>query len=218
MLLGDGHENAHHGVSRGHGSRSCRSRRPLSSQYRFNSRPFSPADEWDDSGIFTIAPRPKSVPPGKRRRERQQGLMTPSFTRPSSSTLPQSSIGSFSPRVWRKTRQFSRAINMGDSLGFWTKPMREVSARGDQSASELFDIREAALASFIEALARRILPWQAQLCPKALQDLEHARTKARNSSTDKRNGRGGLRLNDQGRGVLLPINERPTNNFSILHN
>lgn len=194
MLLGDGHENAHHGMSRGHGSQPFRSRRPMSSQHRFISRPFSPADKWDDSGIFTVAPRPKSVPPGKRRRERQQGLTTPSLSRPTSSTLPQSSIGSFSPTVWRKTRQFSRAINMGDRLGVWTKPMREISARGDQSASELFDVREAALASFIEALARRILPWQAQLCPKALQDLEHARTKARNYYALTINGMAGAAL------------------------
>lgn len=72
---------------------------------------------------------------------------------------------------------------MGDRLGFWTKPTRKISGRREESASELFDIREAALASFIEALARRILPWQAQLCPKALQDFELARTKV--SSEEK---------------------------------
>ncbi|CAM9178248.1 unnamed protein product, partial [Sphacelaria rigidula] len=25
-------------------------------------RPFSPPDEWDNTGLFTVAPRPKSVP------------------------------------------------------------------------------------------------------------------------------------------------------------
>lgn len=40
-------------------------------------------------------------------------------------------------------------------------------------------MREAALVSVAEALARRALPWQAQLCPRALQDLEVARVRVR---------------------------------------
>lgn len=42
---------------------------------------------------------------------------------------------------------------------------------------EFLDVREAALVSVAESLARRALPWQAQLCPRALQDLEIARVK-----------------------------------------
>ncbi len=42
---------------------------------------------------------------------------------------------------------------------------------------EFLDVREAALVSVAEALARRALPWQAQLCPRALQDLEVARVR-----------------------------------------
>lgn len=44
---------------------------------------------------------------------------------------------------------------------------------------EFLDVREAALVSVAESLARRALPWQAQLCPRALQDLEIARVKVR---------------------------------------
>lgn len=44
---------------------------------------------------------------------------------------------------------------------------------------EFLDIREAALVSVAEAFARRALPWQAQLCPRALQDMEIVRVRVR---------------------------------------
>ena len=46
-------------------------------------------------------------------------------------------------------------------------------------AVEFLDIREAALVSVAEAFARRALPWQAQLCPRAIQDMEVARVRVR---------------------------------------
>lgn len=45
------------------------------------------------------------------------------------------------------------------------------------AAVEFLDVREAALVSVAESLARKALPWQAQLCPRALQDLEVARVR-----------------------------------------
>ncbi|CAM9852490.1 unnamed protein product, partial [Choristocarpus tenellus] len=40
---------------------------------------------------------------------------------------------------------------------------------------EFIDEREGAMVNLALALARRALPWQAQLCPRALQDMEIAR-------------------------------------------
>lgn len=53
----------------------------------------------------------------------------------------------------------------------------QVGGGGGDAAVEFLDVREAALVSVAEALARRALPWQAQLCPRALQDLEIARVR-----------------------------------------
>lgn len=58
-------------------------------------------------------------------------------------------------------------------------PASQVGGGGGDVALEFLDVREAALVSVAEALARRSLPWQAQLCPRALQDLEVARVRVR---------------------------------------
>lgn len=60
-------------------------------------------------------------------------------------------------------------------VDFWPKRRRERGGGGGDAGVEFLDVREAALVSVVEALARRALPWQAQLCPRALQDLEIAR-------------------------------------------
>lgn len=59
----------------------------------------------------------------------------------------------------------------------WPRRRRIYGGGSGDAAVEFLDVREAALVSVAEALARRALPWQAQLCPRALQDLEIARTK-----------------------------------------
>lgn len=69
---------------------------------------------------------------------------------------------------------------------------------GDQ-AVEFLDVREAALVSVTEALARRALPWQAQLCPRALQDLEVARVRVRESRRRRSGTKGGRRMRMRGR-------------------
>lgn len=53
---------------------------------------------------------------------------------------------------------------------------------------EFLDVREAALVSVSEALARKALPWQAQLCPRALQDLEVARVKVKGKGDGAQEG------------------------------
>eukprot|EP00903_Cladosiphon_okamuranus_P015742 g14530.t1 len=125
---------------------------------KFGSPPFSPPDAWDDTGLFTVAPRPKTIPStgnSKRNRRTHQKptiethtLADPVLPRPSAT--PQVGGGS-----------------------------------GDV-AVEFLDVREAALVSVAEALARRALPWQAQLCPRALQDLEIARVRVFHASERKR--------------------------------
>lgn len=60
-------------------------------------------------------------------------------------------------------------------------------------AVEFLDVREAALVSVVEALARRALPWQAQLCPRALQDLEVARVRVRTGARTPKNKDFGFR-------------------------
>lgn len=55
----------------------------------------------------------------------------------------------------------------------------QVGGGAGDAAVEFLDVREAALVSVTEALARKALPWQAQLCPRALQDLEIERVRVR---------------------------------------
>lgn len=57
--------------------------------------------------------------------------------------------------------------------------MVKAGGGGGDAAVEFLDVREAALVSVTEALATRALPWQAQLCPRALQDLEIARVRVK---------------------------------------
>ncbi|CAM9218663.1 unnamed protein product, partial [Hapterophycus canaliculatus] len=73
---------------------------------------------------------------------------------------------------------------------------------GDQ-ALEFLDVREAALVSVAEALARRALPWQAQLCPRALQDFEVARVRVFHASERKRQGECKARQDELLREKLL---------------
>lgn len=61
------------------------------------------------------------------------------------------------------------------------------------AAVEFLDVREAALVSVAEALARKALPWQAQLCPRALQDLEVARVRVRGKGDGAQQDWGGER-------------------------
>lgn len=64
-------------------------------------------------------------------------------------------------------------------------PAPQVGGGTGDVAVEFLDVREAALVSVVEALARRALPWQAQLCPRALQDLDVARVRVRNGVRER---------------------------------
>ncbi|CAM9181300.1 unnamed protein product, partial [Scytosiphon promiscuus] len=176
--------------------------------------PFSPADAWDDTGLFTVAPRPKTVPlPSRgsatkrsrlseeeeRRRQRPtlvtHALASPVFANhgwPSSfppvdppdavgSSGGAALVGTIAPsELWHKGQDFGTVGRVGsgaasDGFGLWPKRRRKAGGGAGDQAVEFLDVREAALVSVTEALARRALPWQAQLCPRALQDLEVAR-------------------------------------------
>lgn len=158
-------------------------------------RQFSPPDAWDDTGLFTVAPRPKSLPSWSHRQRRQKHALAARVSRvclssTSAPTLPDvqaatdrgqstSSLGEQSNEedmifpAGRGVKGFAGAV------GVWPRTRRESGGGGGDTGVEFLDVREAALVSVAEALARRALPWQAQLCPRALQDLEIARTRVR---------------------------------------
>lgn len=141
------------------------------------SRSFSPPDEWDDTGIFTVAPRPKSVSPwiGDR------NALVASIRDPSLKILPPPPFKNETADNHLNVAECLRAATSSGSLCHglreWTRRRRERGGGGGDAAIEFLDVREAALVSVAEALARRALPWQAQLCPRALQDLDIARVK-----------------------------------------
>lgn len=139
-----------------------------------------PPDEWDDTGIFTDAPRPKSVPQhvvdrqAHTRTARARGRLT-------SPVLSSAPAGGQNLRSERNPggNRLGPGRWSGEVFGFgdWVKRRREYGGGGGDVTVEFLDLREAALVGVSEALARRALPWQAQLCPRALQDLDIIRVK-----------------------------------------
>lgn len=112
------------------------------------SLPFSPPDAWDDTGLFTVAPRPKTVPStgtSKRNRNPHQKptieghtLAEPVFSRPSTTSqvplLPPSTgslsgaavVGTIAPEdLWHKGDDF-RGGASSDGFGLWPKRRRKV--------------------------------------------------------------------------------------------
>lgn len=106
--------------------------------------PFSPPDAWDDSGLFTVAPRPKTVSStGATRRNRKQEQKpapgSPVFpgrasSTPRAVTLPASleslgggiPFGMFPPgELWHKGQDF-RGGSSSDGFGLWPKRRRKV--------------------------------------------------------------------------------------------
>lgn len=149
-----------------------------------NKRAFSPPDAWDDTGLFTVAPRPKTVPSGRTHRHQQHALAGTGAAKPSPRPLQTSSIVGSSRADCKRDMLRKHEDSVGNSLlgvefGLWSKSRRKGGGGGGDAAVEFLDVREAALVSVVEALARRALPWQAQLCPRALQDLEVARVRVR---------------------------------------
>lgn len=144
--------------------------------------------------MFTVAPRPKTVPTEKTLRPQHHALATPANAAPSSPPLLPPSLGASAAStrhpLWKKMRDLEKDYS-GDGFGLWPKRRRKVGGGGGDAAVEFLDVREAALVCVVEALARRALPWQAQLCPRALQDLEIARVRVRD---DHENARSCLRL------------------------
>lgn len=149
-----------------------------------SKRAFSPPDAWDDTGLFTVAPRPKTVPSGRTRGEQHalvagvarfspRPLLTPSVVGDSADCKRD---------LLRKPIDSAGRSLRGVGFGLWSKRRRELGGGAGDAAVEFLDVREAALVSVMEALARRALPWQAQLCPRALQDLEVARVRVRGGS------------------------------------
>ncbi|CAM9963380.1 unnamed protein product, partial [Ectocarpus fasciculatus] len=96
-----------------------------------------------------------------------------------------------------------RSGSSSDGFGLWPKRRRKVGGGAGDAAVEFLDVREAALVSVAESLARRALPWQAQLCPRALQDLEIARVKIFHASEKKRQAVNKARQDEIFRGQLL---------------
>ncbi|CAB1117471.1 unnamed protein product [Ectocarpus sp. CCAP 1310/34] len=195
--------------------------------------PFSPPDAWDDTGLFTVAPRPKTVPsriPSRIHHDQQHQrptlashtLASPvvagrTSDPPSSAVVvpPGSNgrnvddsavVGTMLPReLWQKGQDIGlgRSGSSSDSFGLWPKRRRKVGGGAGDAAVEFLDIREAALVSVAESLARRALPWQAQLCPRALQDLEIARVKIFHASEKERQAVHKARQDEIFRGQLL---------------
>lgn len=148
-----------------------------------------------------MAPRPKSVPCGSCRQhggEKHRHALAPPAAAISNST----SVSSLTPgatahrmsdssmiskngfrdrgeRFWLAAAALGKASWSEGGIGSWPKRRREYGGGSGDAAVEFLDVREAALVSVAEAFARRALPWQAQLCPRALQDLEFARVKVR---------------------------------------
>lgn len=112
------------------------------------SPPFSPPDAWDDTGLFTVAPRPKTVPSfgtAKRNRKSRQKptiethtLAGPAFARPSATPqmplLPPSTgslggtavVGTIPPDdLWHKGDDFGGGTT-SDGFGLWPRRRRQV--------------------------------------------------------------------------------------------
>lgn len=128
----------HHRHNRSRCDRSCHNGDAVSAAgvVSIVCRPFSPPDEWDDTGLFTVAPRPKTVPSGTTRRRHQHTLATPMFGRPSSPPLLPPSIGDSSGALtappddlWSKTPEFGGASGGGLGGGFGLWPRRRRKAR-----------------------------------------------------------------------------------------
>lgn len=121
---------------------------PARTGAKFGSPPFSPPDAWDDTGLFTVAPRPKTVPSTgatKRNRNPHQKptieshtLADPVFARPSATPqvplLPPSTgslggtavVGTIPPGdLWHKGDDF-RGGAASDGFGLWPKRRRKV--------------------------------------------------------------------------------------------
>lgn len=115
---------------------------------KFGSPPFSPPDAWDDTGLFTVAPRPKTVPstenPKRNRRAHQKPtiethtLADPVFSRPSTTPqmplLPPSTgslggsavVGTIPPGdLWHKGDDFGGGT-ASDGFGLWPKRRQKV--------------------------------------------------------------------------------------------
>ncbi|CAM9282717.1 unnamed protein product [Ectocarpus sp. 12 AP-2014] len=195
--------------------------------------PFSPPDAWDDTGLFTVAPRPKTVPsriPSRIHQDQQHQrptlashtLASPVFASKTSdppffavAVPPESNgrdmdgsavVGTMLPsELWQKGQDIGlgRAGASSDGFGLWSKRRRKVGGGAGDAAVEFLDVREAALVSVAESLARRALPWQAQLCPRALQDLEIARVKIFHASEKKRQAVHKARQDEIFKGQLL---------------
>ncbi|CAM9885497.1 unnamed protein product [Ectocarpus sp. 4 AP-2014] len=194
--------------------------------------PFSPPDAWDDTGLFTVAPRPKTVPsrmPSRIRHDQQHQrptlaghtLASPVFASRTSKppsfavAVPLGSngrsvdgsavVGTKLPsELWQKGQDIGLGRSGSfDGFGLWPKRRRKVGGGAGDAAVEFLDVREAALVSVAESLARRALPWQAQLCPRALQDLEIARVKIFHASEKKRQAVHKARQDEIFRGQLL---------------
>ncbi|CAM9276755.1 unnamed protein product, partial [Laminaria digitata] len=191
-----------------------------------DSRPFSPPDDWDDTGIFTVALRPKTVPSGsagrrhhrhnhqhhlhqqqqqpKQQQQQQQQYQQhqhqqPAFKYPSIGR-PVTSVGEM--RSGRDKRGESGGT-ASDGFDLWNKRRRKFGGGTGDDAVEFLDIREAALVSVAEAFARRALPWQAQLCPRALQDMEVARVRVFHAAEGSRQASCKARQEALMRGLLL---------------
>lgn len=123
---------------------------------KFGSPPFSPPDAWDDTGLFTVAPRPKTVPSSgttKRNRNPHQKptidshtLASPVFARPSASPqmplLPPSTaslggtavVGTIPPdELWHKGDDFGGGT-ASDGFGLWPRRRRKVPCVRDNDA------------------------------------------------------------------------------------
>eukprot|EP00752_Nemacystus_decipiens_P008396 g7506.t1 len=112
-------------------------------------------------------------------------------------------VGTIPPDdLWHKGDDFGGGAT-SDGFGLWSRRRRKVGGGGGDVAVEFLDVREAALVSVVEALARRALPWQAQLCPRALQDLEIARVRVFHASQKKRQADCVVRQDETLKGSLM---------------
>lgn len=100
-----------------------------------NFRPFYSPDEWDDTGVFTVAPRPKYFPCETKRRQRQHVLATPVLSSPSSLSLaapftgdspgmtsPPPNDTSYKPQEFGSWKDWGS----GEGLGMWPERRRKV--------------------------------------------------------------------------------------------
>ena len=111
-------------------------------------RPFSPPDDWDDTGIFTVALRPKTVPSGSagRQQHQQHAFVTPSIGRSAASRLvpppivgrPVTSVGGVKPSSDEIRNGLDNGgesgITPSDGFNIWNKRRRKVRGEGYDSS------------------------------------------------------------------------------------